>query len=73
MLALLAADGLSGWPLCRLAQANSGTVYNVLDKLEDRGWVEREQDANSGRAFYTLNSEGRAGVQLLLGLEASGG
>jgi len=71
MLALLAADGLSGWPLCCLAQAGSGTVYNVLDKLEDLGWVGREQDAESDRAFYTLNSEGRAGVRLLLGLPAA--
>lgn len=70
MLALLAADGLSGWPLCHLAQASAGTVYVVLAKLEDRGWVDREQDANSGRAFYALNSEGRKAVRLLLGLEA---
>jgi DNA-binding PadR family transcriptional regulator len=70
MLALLAADGLSGYPLSRLAQAALVTVYNVLDKLEDLGWAGREQDAESGRAFYTLNSEGRAGVRLLLGLPA---
>ena len=69
MLALLAADGLSGYPLGRLAQAG-GKVYPVLARLEVRGWVDREQDANSGRAFYTLTPEGRASLTLLLGLPA---
>jgi DNA-binding PadR family transcriptional regulator len=70
MLALLAADGLSGYPLDRLAQTGSGTVYPVLARLERLGWVDREQDPASGRAFYTLTGKGRSGVTLLLGLPA---
>jgi DNA-binding PadR family transcriptional regulator len=74
MLALLAADGLSGYPLSRLAQVGSGTVYPVLAMLENLGWVDRREHSSIGtptRFSYTLNSEGRAGVRLLLGLEAN--
>lgn len=68
MLALLAADGLSGYPLCRLAQTGSGTVYPVLARLERLGWVNRKQDETTGRAFYTLTPHGRTGARRLLGL-----
>lgn len=74
MLALLAADGLSGYPLSRLAQAGPGAVYVVLDRLERRGWVtgdwEVREDAGPRRRFYALTPEGRANVTLLLGLPA---
>lgn len=74
MLALLAADGLSGYPLSRLAQAGPGAVYVVLDRLERRGWVrgdwEIREDTRPRRRFYALTPEGRASVALLLGLPA---
>ena len=73
LLALLAVDGLSGYPLGRLAQAGSGTVYPVLARLERLGWVDRERHegfAEHLRFSYTLTREGRAGVTLLLGLPA---
>lgn len=75
MLALLSgAPGLSGYPLSRLAQVGSGTVYIALARMESRGWVVGDwgtPDANGNRRrFYTLTPKGRAAVTLLLGLEA---
>lgn len=76
MLALLAADGLSGYPLSRLAQVGAGTVYVVLARMEGLGWVDRREHSSVGaptRFSYTLTGKGRAGVRLLLGLEAPDG
>lgn len=73
MLALLAADGLSGYPLSRAAQVGPGTVYVALAHLEQLGWVGREKAeayAAPVRFGYTLTSKGRACVTLLLGLPA---
>jgi DNA-binding PadR family transcriptional regulator len=73
MLALIAADGLSGYPLSRIAQVSSGSVYVVLAHLEQLGWVDREKTeayAAPVRFGYTLTSKGRACVTLLLGLPA---
>jgi DNA-binding PadR family transcriptional regulator len=73
MLALLAADGLSVVPLYRLAQARPGAVIAVLDRMEDRDWVDRERrwtSPETGRHVYTLNGKGRANVTILLGLPA---
>jgi DNA-binding PadR family transcriptional regulator len=75
MLALLAVDGLSAYPLSKLAQCGSGSVYAALWRLEDRGWVARartERYAAPPRFSYTLTPEGRACVAELLGLPAEG-
>lgn len=73
MLALLAVDGLSAYPLSKLAQVGAGSVYPALWRLEDRGWVDRERHEGYGerlRFSYTLTPKGRANVTLLLGLPA---
>jgi DNA-binding PadR family transcriptional regulator len=48
------------------------TVYGVLDRLEDRGWIEgywEDQDPGSSkprRRFYRLTPRGAAGLHDLL-------
>jgi DNA-binding PadR family transcriptional regulator len=74
LLALLSgASNLSGYPLSRVAQARSGTVYAVLDRLEACGWVAGEFRESRGepkaRRFYTLTPEGRKAAMLFLKLE----
>jgi DNA-binding PadR family transcriptional regulator len=72
MLALLAAPGLSGYPLSKLAQVGSGTVYIALARMEALGWVDRlrhEGYAAHVRFAYSLTPGGRAAVTLLLGIE----
>lgn len=73
MLALLAASGLSGYPLSRLAQVGSGTVYIALARMEALGWVDRQRHegyAQDARYAYTLTPQGLAAVTLILGIEA---
>lgn len=73
MTALLAQDGLSGYPLSRLAQVGSGTVYVALARLEGLGWVDRRRQdgyAEHPRFSYTLTDEGRVAVRALLRLPA---
>jgi DNA-binding PadR family transcriptional regulator len=74
MVALLAADGLSGYPLSRLAQVGSGAVYAILARLEALGWAESDFDRREGtglrRRLYVLTPKGRANVTILLGLPA---
>jgi PadR family transcriptional regulator, regulatory protein PadR len=76
MMALLAdLPRMSGYPLCRLAQVGSGTVYSVLARMERIGWVDAEWETpnplppgNGRRRFYRLTPKGRAAVTTLLDL-----
>jgi DNA-binding PadR family transcriptional regulator len=61
-----------GWAIMKATKRSGPTVYQVLDRFEDRGWIEgswEELDSTSNRPrrrFYRLTSEGLAGVQDLL-------
>lgn len=75
LLALLSGAGnLSGYPLSRVAQVSSGTVYVVLARLEAAGWAagewDPEQTPDGGRRrYYHLTLRGRQQAMRLLGLE----
>jgi PadR family transcriptional regulator, regulatory protein PadR len=77
MLVLLSgARELSGYPISRAAMVGSGTVYIILARLEQLGWVASEwQDPNplppgwGRRRFYRLTPFGRERVLDLLGLK----
>ena len=70
---LSGASNLSGYSLSRTAQVRSLTVYRVLDRLEDHGWVTGEWEPGKPegkrRRFYTLTDEGRKAALLFLRLE----
>jgi DNA-binding PadR family transcriptional regulator len=77
MLVLLSgASGLSGYPISRAAMVGAGTVYLILDRLENLGWVEAEwevrDDDRPRRRFYRLTTGGRARVLEVLGLREDG-
>jgi PadR family transcriptional regulator PadR len=62
-----------GLSICRDADLGPGTVYPILDRLLERGWLKSwdETEAHPGRParrFYTFTSGGRA--QALEALEA---
>lgn len=53
-----------GLSICRDADLGSGTVYPILDRLEERGWVSSwvESEPHPGRParrYYTLTGQGR--------------
>src|ERR1700677_1363919 len=62
-----------GFELTRAAGLPSGTVYPILRRLEDRGWIasrwEVIDEAHEGRRrrrYYRLTDEGRARSQDVL-------
>ncbi|WP_103563923.1 PadR family transcriptional regulator [Actinomadura rubteroloni] len=66
-------DGeVHGWDLMKTTRRAGPTVYRVLDRLEDAGWVAaRWEDAapdpsRPRRRFYRLNPDGLAAARTLL-------
>ncbi|MGW7359451.1 PadR family transcriptional regulator [Streptomyces sp. NPDC054802] len=64
---LASTDDAPAWGLsiCRDADLGSGTVYPILERLKDRGWVitRTEDEPHPGRPprmYYTLSGTGRA-------------
>ncbi len=60
---------LYGLEICKATNQNSGTVYPILARLEEMGWLEsRWEDINPHmqerprRRYYQLTAEGRAGA-----------
>lgn len=54
-----------GLSICRDADLGSGTVYPILDRLAERGWVEGRDEADPhpgrpARRYYELTGTGRA-------------
>ncbi len=61
-----------GWMIMKATKRTGPTVYGVLDRLEEAGWVEgtwEEQDSETSkprRRLYRLTSSGTAGARALL-------
>lgn len=74
LVLLSGATNLSGYPICQAAMTGSGTVYYLLWRLEDAGWVTSEEgpvfNGDMRRRFYRLTPAGRSEAYALLGLEA---
>lgn len=54
-----------GLSICRDADLGSGTVYPILDRLEQRGWVSSWNEAEPhpgrpARRYYELTTAGRS-------------
>ena len=73
-------DDLWGLRVCRLAELPSGTVYPLLTRLEDLGWVEtRWEDVGEGaerasgprRRFYRLTPDGLVQARTALASEST--
>ncbi|MGC4983946.1 PadR family transcriptional regulator [Streptomyces sp. DT193] len=64
---LSATDDAPAWGLsiCRDADLGPGTVYPILDRLAERGWVTSHEETGPhpgrpARRFYELTGTGRA-------------
>jgi PadR family transcriptional regulator, regulatory protein PadR len=61
-----------GWALMKRTKRSGPTIYGVLDRLEDCGWIVGSwedlgpEDSRPRRRFYQLTAEGEAGVRILL-------
>ncbi|MFD6181347.1 PadR family transcriptional regulator [Streptomyces goshikiensis] len=64
LLAAAADTPAWGLSICRDADLGSGTVYPILDRLSEHGWIRswNETDAHPGRPprrYYELTASGR--------------
>ncbi|MFE7889521.1 PadR family transcriptional regulator [Streptomyces sp. NPDC057412] len=60
-----------GLSICRDADLGPGTVYPILDRLAERGWVTSREESGPhpgrpARRFYELTSSGREQVRQAL-------
>ena len=58
-------EGLHGYALMKGSGLASGTLYPILGRLADRGWLDKtwetgEDDSGPPRRIYTLTPLGRA-------------
>ena len=66
VLIALADDPPWGYRICEEAGLGSGTVYPILERLENAGWIEGTWETGQledrpRRRFYSLTSAGHAG------------
>jgi PadR family transcriptional regulator len=63
---------LHGWAIMRATKRSGPTVYGVLDRLEDMGWIDgrwEEQGTESNRPrrrFYRITPTGAVGAREIL-------
>jgi DNA-binding PadR family transcriptional regulator len=58
----------SGWDLMQATGLASGTVYPILRRMTDAGWIEATEvrrNGNRKRQCYSITELGRAQVQSL--------
>ena len=67
------ASELHGWAIMKATKRSGPTVYGVLDRLEDQGWItgrwedQHPESSKPRRRFYSLTPSGeRAARQLLM-------
>lgn len=74
-------DDLWGLKLCNITGLPSGTVYPILSRLEDLGWVATRWEADEDsptrttgprRRFYTLTPDGLVSARAALATPAQG-
>ena len=63
-------DGLHGYGLMQASDLASGTLYPILARLAERGWLEKQWEtgpdvSGSPRRIYTLTPIGRAQLETL--------
>lgn len=69
---LLAGDeDLHGWAIMKAVRRSGPTVYGVLDRLEDMGWItgrweEHAEPGKPRRRLYRLTPAGETGARELL-------
>ncbi len=70
--ALADGDEMHGWLIAKAAGRSGPTVYGVIDRLEDAGWVtgrweqENPQPGKPRRRLYVLTSSGSRAARDLL-------
>jgi len=67
-----AGKGQHGYAIMQATDLASGTLYPILMRLSERGWLEKNWDLGEGadsgppRRIYTLTAEGHRQTQVLM-------
>ena len=65
-------DDLHGWAIMKATKRSGPTVYGILDRLEDMGWIEGSWEnpgpdqASPRKRLYRLTPTGEAGSRQIL-------
>jgi PadR family transcriptional regulator PadR len=65
-------EDLHGWQIMKDTKRSGPTIYGVLDRLEDLGWITSDwevlepDESRPRRRLYRLTDEGRAGAYEVL-------
>lgn len=65
-------EDLHGWAIMKATKRSGPTVYGILDRLEDMGWITGEWEAQNPdpsrprRRFYRITPDGHARATRLL-------
>jgi DNA-binding PadR family transcriptional regulator len=65
-------EDLHGWQIMKDTKRSGPTIYGVLDRLEDLGWITSHWEAlepdesRPRRRLYRLTDEGRSGAREVL-------
>jgi PadR family transcriptional regulator PadR len=65
-------DELHGWAIMKATKRSGPTVYGVLDRLEDAGWIsgrwedENPEPGKPRRRFYSITPTGVTGAREIL-------
>jgi PadR family transcriptional regulator, regulatory protein PadR len=65
-------DDLHGWAIMKATKRSGPTVYGVLDRLEDAGWIsgrwedENPEPGKPRRRFYSITPTGVIGAREIL-------
>jgi DNA-binding PadR family transcriptional regulator len=66
------AGDLHGWAIMKATKRSGPTVYGVLDRLEDSGWIsgrwedENPEPGKPRRRFYSITPTGAIGAREIL-------
>ena len=64
------SDAIWGLQVCKSTELPSGTVYPILNRLEEYGWIEGVWDQSDAkgprRRFYTLTATGETEARRVL-------
>jgi len=65
------ADDLHGWAIMKATKRSGPTVYGVLDRLEDMGWIsgrweDSPEPGKPRRRVYSITPTGVAGAREIL-------
>jgi PadR family transcriptional regulator PadR len=70
-------DGLHGWAIIKTTRRSAPTVYKILERLDEAGWLTSRWEDNTEpgrprRRYYRLTGHGAASARAIVAQRRSG-